>query len=68
MLRIEEAKQLFEATELAIDEMGAMVGYEDPASFRRLFKRLTAMPPARYRRRFQPLARLSAAAGLSASP
>ena len=38
-LRIEEAKQLLETTPTATDEVGAIVGYEDPASFRRLFKR-----------------------------
>jgi YesN/AraC family two-component response regulator len=29
------------------------VGYEDPAFFRRLFKRTTGLPPGAYRRRFQ---------------
>jgi len=50
-LRIEEAKQLLEATDTQIDQIAAEVGYEDPASFRRLFKRLTGVTPARYRQR-----------------
>jgi YesN/AraC family two-component response regulator len=29
------------------------VGYEDPAFFRRLFKRVTGVSPALYRRQFQ---------------
>jgi YesN/AraC family two-component response regulator len=35
-----------------------MVGYDDPAFFRRLFKRRTGITPARYRQRFQSIARL----------
>ena len=52
-LRIEEAKQLLEATDVQTDRIGAEVGYEDPASFRRLFKRITGVTPARYRQRFR---------------
>jgi transcriptional regulator GlxA family with amidase domain len=51
-LRVEEAKQMLETTDQAIDEIGHEVGYEDPASFRRLFKRKTMLTPAAYRRRF----------------
>ena len=38
-LRIEEAKQLLEADTVAVEEVGHVVGYEDPTFFRRLFKR-----------------------------
>lgn len=51
-LRIEEAKQLLERARLTLEEVGAAVGYEDPASFRRLFRRRTGVSPARYRRQF----------------
>lgn len=51
-LRVEEAKEMLERSELAIDEIGHSVGYEDPASFRRLFKRKAGMAPSVYRRRF----------------
>jgi len=51
-LRVEEAKELLESCAHAIDEIGREVGYEDPASFRRLFKRKTRLTPAAYRRQF----------------
>ena len=41
-LRIEEAKQLPETMELSVEDVGHAVGYEDPTSFRRLFKRKIA--------------------------
>jgi transcriptional regulator GlxA family with amidase domain len=58
-LRIEEAKHLLETSDMPMDLIGVEVGYEDPASFRRLFKRMTGVTPSRYRRRFQDIGRLS---------
>jgi transcriptional regulator GlxA family with amidase domain len=52
-LRIEDAKRRLERTPAAVDEIGWRVGYEDPAFFRRLFKRTTGISPSQYRRRFQ---------------
>ena len=52
-VRVEEAKRLLEATGDSVEAISYQVGYEDPASFRRLFKRLTGMPPGDYRRRFR---------------
>ncbi len=54
-LRIEEAKQLLESTEMPVDEISESVSYEDSSFFRRLFKRLTGLTPSQYRRMFQPL-------------
>ena len=51
-VRIEEAKQILETTEASIDNIGSEVGYEDAASFRRLFKRKSGLTPAEYRRLF----------------
>jgi transcriptional regulator GlxA family with amidase domain len=51
-LRVEDAKRRLERTDAAVDEIGWRVGYEDPAFFRRLFKRTTGMAPGAYRRRF----------------
>lgn len=52
-LRIEEAKQLLEGTRDAIERVASHVGYEDPAFFRRLFKRLVGLTPGQYRQRYQ---------------
>ena len=53
-LRVEEAKQLLETSTVAVEQIGHEVGYEDAASFRRLFRKLTGMTPGEYRRNFQP--------------
>lgn len=52
-LRIEDAKRRLERTETSVDEISWKVGYEEPAFFRRLFKRVTGLTPASYRRRFK---------------
>lgn len=52
-LRIEGAKRLLEADVYPVDEISAMVGYEDTSFFRRLFKRSTGLSPSHYRRMFQ---------------
>lgn len=52
-LRVEEAKQLLETTMTPAESVGRQVGYEDSASFRRLFRRLAGMGPGDYRRKFQ---------------
>ena len=51
-LRVAEAKRRLERTRDAVDEIGWRVGYEDSAFFRRLFKRITGVSPALYRRQF----------------
>ena len=52
-LRVEDAKRRLERTEAPADEISWKVGYEDPAFFRRLFKRVTGLTPGAYRKRFQ---------------
>ena len=52
-LRIEDAKRRLERTDAPADEISWKIGYEDPAFFRRLFKRVTGMTPGAYRKRFQ---------------
>lgn len=52
-LRIEEAKRRLERTDHPIDEISWAVGYEDPAFFRRLFRRITRLTPGDYRRKFR---------------
>lgn len=55
-IRVEEAKQIVEADDVEIDRAGERVGYEDPASCRRVFKRLVRLTPSNFRRKFQRFA------------
>ncbi len=52
-VRVEEAKRRLERTAEPVDAISYAVGYEDPASFRRLFKRITGVTPGAYRRKLQ---------------
>lgn len=52
-VRIEEAKRRLERTEESAEAVGWHVGYEDPAFFRRLFKRVTGLTPGVYRKRYR---------------
>jgi transcriptional regulator GlxA family with amidase domain len=52
-IRVEEAKRRLERTSEPVDAISYAVGYEDPASFRRLFKRITGISPGAYRRKLQ---------------
>ena len=58
-LRIEEAKQMLETDKHAVEDVGSTVGYEDPASFRKLFKRGVGLSPAAYRKKFQRLSQFA---------
>lgn len=55
-LRVEEAKQMLETTDDAIDDIAEQVGYDEANSFRRLFKRTTGISPHQYRVRFKTVA------------
>lgn len=52
-LRTEEARRRLERTESPVDEIAWQVGYEEPAFFRRLFRRTTGLAPGAYRRKFR---------------
>ncbi|TFZ03267.1 GlxA family transcriptional regulator [Ramlibacter rhizophilus] len=56
-VRLEEAKQMLEASELPVDAVALEVGYSDTSFFTRLFRRKVGLPPAQYRQRFGRLAR-----------
>jgi transcriptional regulator GlxA family with amidase domain len=58
-LRIEEAKQIIEREAENLEDVGSMVGYDDPTFFRRLFKRQTGLTPTAYRRKFAPIMNLA---------
>ena len=51
-LRLEEAKQMLEATDAPIEAIANEVGYEDAGFFARLFRRNVDLTPGQYRRRF----------------
>jgi transcriptional regulator GlxA family with amidase domain len=56
-LRLEEAKQMLESTEQAVEAIANEVGYEDASFFGRLFKRKVGLTPTQYRKRFGALRR-----------
>jgi transcriptional regulator GlxA family with amidase domain len=51
-LRVGKARELLELNGQNIDQIARKVGYEDPASFRKVFLRVVGMSPTDYRRRF----------------
>lgn len=51
-LRLEEAKQMLEASALPVEAVALELGYEDASFFNRLFRRNVGLTPAAYRRRF----------------
>jgi transcriptional regulator GlxA family with amidase domain len=57
-LRLEEAKQMLEASELAVEAIANAVGYGDASFFSRLFRRQVGLTAAQYRRRFGALRRV----------
>lgn len=66
-LRLEEAKQMLESTELPVEAVAFEVGYQDASFFGRLFRRKATLTPAQYRKRFGALGahlRRTAEAGL----
>ncbi|WP_319761745.1 helix-turn-helix domain-containing protein [Maridesulfovibrio sp.] len=54
-LRIEAARHLLEVSSKGVEEITALVGYDNPSSFRRLFKSMTGVSPREYRVRFSRL-------------
>ena len=54
-LRLEEAKQMLEATDLPVEAIALEVGYQDASFFGRLFRRKVTLTPAQYRKRFGAL-------------
>jgi transcriptional regulator GlxA family with amidase domain len=51
-LRVGKAREMLEFTNRSIDLIASSIGYEDPASFRKVFLRVVGMSPSAYRRRF----------------
>ncbi|MFC3095323.1 AraC family transcriptional regulator [Alteromonas sediminis] len=44
------AKQYLTETQLTVDDIGAAIGFTDPANFRRAFKRWSGMQPSQFRK------------------
>lgn len=51
-IRIDHAKQLITSTELSINQISQVVGFNDPFYFSRYFKKLTSYSPKEYREKF----------------
>jgi len=51
--RMDAAKHLLESTSFNIDEISYKLGYQNPESFMRMFKRLERVTPTQYRRKFK---------------
>lgn len=56
-LRLEEAKQMLERSDLSVEAIANDVGYEDAGFFSRLFRRQVGLTPAAYRKRFGDMRR-----------
>lgn len=59
-VRLEEAKQMLETTQLIVEAIAEEIGYQDASFFTRLFRRKVGMTPAQYRLRFGFLSRILA--------
>lgn len=55
--RLEAARVLLESTKLSVSEICFRVGYQDVASFGRLFARATGLTPGEFRKELRPTAR-----------
>lgn len=51
-VRVARAREALELTRDPVDQIAWKVGYADPATFRKLFQRLTGETPMTYRKRF----------------
>lgn len=48
-LRMQSARRLLDATSASVKEVAAVLGYDDPFYFSRVFKAVNRIPPSRYR-------------------
>ena len=48
--RVNNAASLLETTDYSMSEIAAIIGYEDPLYFSRLFRKMKGMSPSQYRK------------------
>jgi len=63
-----EAKRNLLYSDMSVNEIGAVLGYQDPAYFNRFFSRNVGMPPGRFRESLLPGTARAARNGMSAPP
>ncbi|MFC3283093.1 GlxA family transcriptional regulator [Litchfieldella rifensis] len=51
-LRVGRAREFLQFSRLSVESVAWEVGYQDPASFRKVFARIVGLPPGEYRQRF----------------
>jgi len=49
-IRVNNAASLLETTDYSMAEISAIVGYEDPLYFSRVFRKIKGMSPTEYRK------------------
>lgn len=67
-IRMAKAREALELTRRPIEQIAWEVGYGDPSAFRKLFNRVTGLPPAEYRRRFGVGLKNTAVVGATPGP
>ena len=56
-LRMQHACRLLDGTSASVKEVAAVLGYDDPFYFSRVFKAVNRIPPSRYRAQLSPVPR-----------
>ena len=51
-VRVAKARETLELTNRPVDQIAWQVGYQDPAAFRKVFRKTTGLGPQQYRKRF----------------
>jgi AraC-like DNA-binding protein len=51
-IRMNEAKKLLSESSLHVKEVAAVVGYDNPLYFSRIFRSTVGIPPSEYKKQF----------------